>query len=112
MAKGLGDCYTKHGRMMMDKVHSNTDSGWKIVHGLPTGQGSIKGVKHGHCWLEKGNIVYDYSNGKHLVIPKIFYYKIGKIKKFKKYSGKQFMKKLAETGTWGPQSSYSIVWKK
>ena len=105
-----GDCYNVHGKMMIDKVHRNEDAGWKIVHGIATGQGPIKGVKFGHCWLEKGPLVFDFSNGKSIVMPKSQYYRIGKIKKTKKYTGKEYMKRVSETGTYGPQSSYSIAW--
>ena len=107
----LGDCYNKHGRMMMDKVNSETATGWKIVHGLVTGQGPIKGVKFGHCWLEKNGTVYDYSNNRNIVMSKAIYYSIGRIKKTNKFTGEQFRKKILKTGTWGPQNYYSIVWK-
>ena len=58
-----GDCYSANGRWMIGK-----DNSYRLVHGvaiLPR-----DGKPFGHCWIEKGNQVLDYSNGKKIKLPK------------------------------------------
>jgi len=97
-----GDCYEVSGKMLMNYYTKNTSDGWKLVHGTVVGQGKIEGVKYGHSWLEKGDLVFDYSNGRSVVIRKEEYYKLGQVTNTHKYTAEQMNKKLVETGNWGP----------
>lgn len=96
MKNKLGDCFEVAGHMILD----NKD--FTLCHGIATGQGPIKGIKHWHAWCEKENIVHDFSNGKKIVMDKDLYYKIGKIKKVKRYTQKQAMKYMLKTQHYGP----------
>ena len=58
-----GDCYEANGRWMIGK-----DDSYRLVHGvaiLPR-----DGKPFGHCWIERGSQVMDYSNGKDIKISK------------------------------------------
>ena len=95
---GLGDCYQKNGDIFLTQFR-NTDA--LICHGTATGQGKIKGVAIGHCWIELNNdIVMDYSNGDKVVIRKERYYKIGKIRNVKRYNWDEFSALIQKTGNW------------
>ena len=73
MVKTGGDCYEVNGRYFMDNMWKDKDL--RLVHGnaiLLT-----DGKPFGHCWLEKGDKVLDFSNGFKVIINKEKYYKIG-----------------------------------
>lgn len=93
-----GDCYSAAGRYILD----NMDPELILVHGIVTGQGDIEGIQFGHAWVEDGNRVIDVSNGRNIQLPKQFYYKLGKIKKTKRYKREEALKKMLETGHFGP----------
>jgi hypothetical protein len=113
MAKkqNLGDCYEVAGRMAIMGL-SKAPNGEKflgkpmIVHGEVEGQGKIKGLRYGHAWVEDDVYVYDFSNGKSLMLLKEVYYYLGKINQDKpklyKYSFLEARKKMLETGDYGP----------
>jgi hypothetical protein len=113
MAKkqNLGDCYEVAGRMAILGL-SKAPNGEKflgkpmIVHGEVEGQGKIKGLRYGHAWVEDDVYVYDFSNGKSLMLLKEVYYYLGKINQDKpklyKYSFLEARKKMLETGDYGP----------
>ena len=54
-----GNCYEVNGRWMIGK------NGYKLVHGVAMNQKDGKSM--GHCWIEKDDLVYDYSNDKELI---------------------------------------------
>jgi hypothetical protein len=113
MAKkqNLGDCYEVAGRMAILGL-SKAPNGEKflgkpmVVHGEVEGQGKIKGLRYGHAWVEDDVYVYDFSNGKSLMLLKEVYYYLGKINQDKpklyKYSFLEARKKMLETGDYGP----------
>lgn len=94
-----GDCYQAAGRFMMD---SNGSDNLTLVHGEVQGQGQLEGVRFGHAWIEKGNLVIDKSNGRNLNIPKELYYLLGDIKNTVRYSYDEFLSKVAKYKHWGP----------
>ena len=85
-----GDCYRVAHELALS-VATLTDevrylpSTVRLCHGFPTGQGPIKGIVHGHAWVEiqdyfKGEWwVIDRSNKKNILMPRETYYAIGKI---------------------------------
>lgn len=99
-----GDCYQAAGRFLMDQAMAGKSAGYKLIHGEVTGQAHLEGIKYGHAWIEKGNTVYDYSNGRDIEMPKEVYYALGKIKKSKntEYTSDEMMSKLAKAHHWGP----------
>jgi GNAT superfamily N-acetyltransferase len=106
-----GDCYEVAGRMALMDV-SKAPNGElflgnpKVVHGEVAGQGSLKGIRYGHAWVEDDVYVYDFSNGRELVISKDVYYYLGKIKQEKpklfKYTFKEAIDKMVESRNFGP----------
>ena len=96
-----GDCYPAGGRLIMeffgDKEH-------KLVHGMVNGQGSLEGVRYGHCWVESRDTVLDHSNGRKLEIPTQVYYALGRIdpKECKYYTPKEAAKMMSTKKHWGP----------
>ena len=109
-----GDCYQTAGDFVLDsKILGETRTNKikfvgepHVVHAQVTGQGAISGLKYGHAWIEDDQLVYDYSNGRELVIPKDFYYAVGKVKKTKpryfKYTFEEARKKMLDSGHYGP----------
>ena len=67
------------------------------------------GKAMGHCWIEKDDMVYDYSNDKELIISKDIYYEIGQIPfdghKLYKYNYKNMGKMILKYEHWGPWES-------
>jgi len=98
-----GDCYVANGRKFLDKYAFL--KGYTIVHGEVAGQGNLKGISFGHCWIEDKNNVYDYSNKSEKTIPKVLYYAIGNIdyiNNFFKYDLEQYQKNILKYKNWGP----------
>ena len=107
----LGDCYEVAGRMAILGL-SKAPNGENflgnpmLVHGEVEGQGKIKGLRYGHAWVEDDVYVYDFSNGKNLMLLKEVYYYLGKINQDKpklyKYSFLEARQKMLQTGDFGP----------
>jgi hypothetical protein len=98
--KAGGNCFQANGQKFMFDFPPDA----LLVHGIVVGQGAIEGVLHSHCWIEKGDMVYDFSEGRELVLPKERYYKIGKIDEnnVKKYTLEEARKFILDTKNWGP----------
>lgn len=100
-----GDCYDANGRFMLDMKFLGRHKNMKLVHGVAILQ--TDGKPFGHCWLEEGGTVYDFSNGKHLEVPKQLYYALGQIpargySKLYKYDQEQVALNILKTSHWGP----------
>ena len=99
MAKG--DCYAANGRWMIGK------DGYQLVHGVAIL--ATDGKPFGHCWIEKGNQVLDFSNGKKIRLSKKKYYELGKIPvkgyKLYKYKYLEAAKLMVKYEHWGPWES-------
>jgi len=102
-----GDCYDANGRYIIDQKIGGKPQGLKLVHGVAILQ--TDGKPFGHCWLEKGNEVWDFSNGKNIRLPKELYYALGRIPvhgyKLYKYTADEVAKFIVKTGHWGPWES-------
>ena len=96
-----GDCYQVSGRFIMD---TGGDDKHRLVHGMVDGQGSLKGLRYGHAWVEYGNKVIDNSNGKYREYAKDMYYNVGNIvsKDTKYYNLTEARNWIAKTKHWGP----------
>ena len=80
-----------------------SDTGRNVTLREVTGQGSLEGIKYGHCWVEDGNTVIDKSNGRNLKMPRAFYYALGRIgDNVHVYKPEEFSKKINQYGHWGP----------
>jgi len=108
---GGGDCYSAAVNSMMsltDGGRQKATNKCRLVHGWPTGQGDIEGIKHGHAWVEIDTsvdiIVIDNSNGKSVVMPKDIYYSIGHIDddEVVRYTFEEMAKLLLESEHYGP----------
>ena len=96
-----GDCYAANGRWMIGK------DGYQLVHGVAIL--ATDGKPFGHCWIEKGNQVLDFSNGKKIRLSKKKYYELGKIPvkgyKLYKYKYLEAAKLMVKYEHWGPWES-------
>jgi hypothetical protein len=105
--QGKGDCYQTSGTIAIDGGIKGVEFVGKpyVVHAEVRGQGDLMGVRFGHSWIEDDEFVYDYSNGKELKIPKVFYYYLGDIQtiepRYYRYTFAQAKKKMIETGHFG-----------
>jgi len=70
-----GDCFEAAGRLIMDL------EGGLLVHGCVDGRGPLKGKRFVHGWVEMGDLVFDFSGGKRVVMSREQYYQIGNIRK-------------------------------
>jgi hypothetical protein len=110
---GDGDCMQAATNLMM-RFHSDffgkrlkATGSPVLVHALVRGQGSVKGLRFPHAWVEDGNMVIDQSNGNDIRMEKRVYYALGGIKPnekgaYFKYSYSDMKKKLISTGHYGP----------
>jgi len=82
-----------------------------IVHGIPTGQGPIEGVRFWHAWVEAEHrelgfaVAIDYSNGQQAEMPRNSYYKVaqldeGRIWRFTLHEALERMQLLGHYGPW------------
>ena len=94
-----GDCYAANGRWMIGK-----DDSYRLVHGVAIL--ASDGKPFGHCWIEKGGTVLDFSNGKDIKISKKKYYELGEIPvkpyKLYKYTSEQMGLQILKQKHWGP----------
>jgi len=100
-----GDCYHKAISTLFELYCLKGKDGVrnvKLVHGYPIGQGPIKGIKHGHAWLE--------IDDEYLIDPeygfagrKEVFYRVGQIDKneCRYYTFKQTRKMLLENKHYG-----------
>ena len=102
-----GDCYEANGRHLLNQGSVDKASGYVLVHGVAILQ--TDGKPFGHCWIEKSNTVYDYSNGKNINMPKKVFYSLGQIpaKGYKNYAYKfkDLRKQVFKYEHWGPWDS-------
>jgi hypothetical protein len=94
-----GNCYEEALNLFMNMISTPEV---KLVHGIVTGQGAVKGIKFGHAWVEFKDFCIDKSNGNSIMQTKEVYYRIGKIKKVKRYIALEAMKNIQKFGTYGP----------
>ena len=109
-SSGGGDCYYIAGQFAMDNIFSPKKIDYVgtpyLVHAEVQGQGHIAHIRYGHAWVEDDENVYDFSNGRELVIPKPLYYAIGDIrtnnpKKYQKYTFAEARQKMLQTKHYG-----------
>lgn len=74
-----GDCYEAAGRYIMDATLAGKGEGLILVHAEITGQGPIEGLRHGHAWVEDGEMVIDRSNGRDIRLPRLLYYALARL---------------------------------
>ncbi len=101
----VGDCFEAAYKKLYEVFREHPEA--KLVHAIVTGQGPIKGVQHGHAWVEIGDTVLDYSNGRSIEMPKQIYYAVGNVdpnnsKEYKTYSFKEMADISLDQGTYGP----------
>ena len=60
-----GDCYQANAKEIM---YNDKLKGALLIHGIALLSSDRK--PFGHCWIEKGNTVYDFSNGRDIKINK------------------------------------------
>ena len=98
-----GDCYVVAYRYFMSNGNKNKDL--RLVHGLVTGHGAIKGIVYNHAWCEdiKKNMVLDYTMPECFQeVPIEVYYALGQVQKEHKYTMQEVLDKSVEEGTYGP----------
>lgn len=101
-SKACGDCFVVAGRAMI----YGTVPEMKLVHAYVTGQGGVEGKRFSHAWNEIGDIVFDYSNGRKVVMRREQYYKIGQVStepgEYAVYDDIETAKMIARNKHWGP----------
>jgi hypothetical protein len=104
-----GDCYYVAGKAALNRARKMGDREFigtpYVVHAQVIGQGAIEGLPYGHAWVEDDVFVYDFSNGRSIVMPKEVYYMFGKVTTeeplYYKYTFEQAVRKMAITGHYG-----------
>lgn len=76
---GNGDCYEWAASFMV-KLPEAARDGFRLCHGVVTGNAPpVVGVRFGHAWVEVGDTVFDFANGKQTVTRRERYYDHGSI---------------------------------
>ena len=111
---GDGDCMSAAANLMMQfnssffgKPIKSKSGKTFLVHSLVHGQGAAKGLRFPHAWVEDGDEVLDYSNGREIRMDKRVYYAIGGIKPnergaYMRYTYQEMKRKLVSTKHYGP----------
>ena len=98
-----GDCYSSNGGLVVDRGHLGLED-VILCHGVAILK--TDGLPYGHCWVEKGDMAIDISNGADAELPLDLYYALGNIPadgyKIYKYTSKEVIEKILEYGHWGP----------
>ena len=115
-AKGgqLGDCYKAAGDFCMAAPVEFVGEPY-LVHAEVRGQGRAEGIRFGHAWVEDDENVYDFSNGRQIIMPKVVYYALGDVqtqnpKKYQKYTFLEARAKMLKTknyGSWDIETEYA-----
>ncbi|RKZ87840.1 MAG: hypothetical protein DRQ39_03510 [Gammaproteobacteria bacterium] len=75
-----------------------------LFHGVVTRH--TDGREHVHAWLQwnKGELVFDFSNGNQVIAPIALYYKAGDIdyKRCRSYTFAEARRHMLDTGHYGP----------
>ena len=104
-----GDCYETAGKFALNEIkglkgHDFVGTPY-VVHAEVEGQGAISGIRYGHAWVEDDVMVYDFSNGREIIFPKVLYYHLGKViqeqPKYFKYTFEEATRKMLDTGHYG-----------
>ena len=104
-----GDCYETAGKFALNEIkglkgHDFVGTPY-VVHAEVEGQGAISGIRYGHAWIEDDVMVYDFSNGREIIFPKVLYYHLGKViqeqPKYFKYTFEEATRKMLDTGHYG-----------
>lgn len=114
-----GDCYEAAGQFCMGSAFMPEPIEFvgepHLVHAEVKGQGKAEGIRFGHAWVEDDENVYDYSNGRRIVMPKLVYYAIGDIQtenplKYQRYTFPEARAKMLKTkhyGSWDIETEYA-----
>jgi len=114
-----GDCYEAAGQFCMGSVFMPEPIEFvgepHLVHAEVKGQGKAEGIRFGHAWVEDDENVYDYSNGRRIVMSKVVYYAIGDIQtenpeKYQRYTFPEARAKMLKTkhyGSWDIDTEYA-----
>ena len=104
--KATGDCFIVHGRFMTNPINVKDSGKFILVHAEVSGQGPLTGLRYCHCWLEKDGVVYDWTNGREIQMPKELYYFLGEVVqiegKYAKYTNLEVCKQVLTHNHWGP----------
>jgi hypothetical protein len=103
-----GDCYVVSGKIVIRGI---VDKNIKfkgtpyLVHAVVQ-HSKIKGLEFSHAFIEDDENVYDYLNGREIVMQKEIYYFFGKIDtkdkdRYRKYTFREAKEKMYSTGNYG-----------
>jgi len=97
-----GDCYETAANMVVDLALAGSTSA-VLVHGMPWLQRPPFGY-FGHAWVEIGETVLDYANGRRITCSRREYYAIGKIDPDNcfQYTAEEARKMLTRYRHYGP----------
>lgn len=112
-----GDCYQAALVYALSLATSEREA-HRVCHGEPLGQGPIEGVRHGHAWVERVEVLrfpdrdiehaivvcIDKSNGNDATLPAELYYKVGDIAvdEVERYTVDEAWTLALEHGHYGP----------
>ena len=109
-----GNCYKAAGDFCMAAPVEFVGEPY-LVHAEVRGQGRAEGIRFGHAWVEDDENVYDFSNGRQIIMTKVVYYALGDVqtqnpKKYQKYTFLEARAKMLKTknyGSWDIETEYA-----
>ena len=122
---GDGDCFPAAFNVLVQVRDQPDADRYRLVHGVPTGQGEIAGLRFDHAWVERSEpvpesgpwtpaqreqlaqmmvTVIDRSNGNDVELPRQLYYKVGDIheRDVKRYTIDEAFSHAVASGNYGP----------
>jgi len=98
--KANGDCYKVAAEKVMFALEFEDAL---VCHGTCTATGGpITGHAFGHAWIEVGDVVFDFSNGRSGCLRKEMYYKVGMCRNVQRYTREQARRMLLKHKNYGP----------
>jgi hypothetical protein len=104
-----GDCYEAAVNFVRSECGTRDLDGcpFMIVQAEVRGQGPLAGKTFGHAWAldPESELVYDYSNGRRLVLPQGIYYAIANVHELDniyEYTWEAAVKQMLRTRHYGP----------
>lgn len=103
-ARNIGDCFVVAGKYVSGEGIKNPNL--TLVHArIRPRMGKMKNIVYWHAWVEDGDKILDFSNGKtgeQAEYEKPFYYLLADPQEIRKYSFSETLKMTTEHGNWGP----------
>ena len=82
----IGDCFEATVGFAIERVGTEDEDKFRLVHGVVSGSGQIDGVRHVHAWIEVGDLCLNISASGRTGLYRSLFYRAGKIGRTVRYT--------------------------